>query len=223
MTKTTTPNRRARSSGAVSVRTTSTGSLRYEARVSLTHPETGKRRQVGKTLGVRADAQRWLTAQLASVDKGVFTEDHRLTVEAWLTRWLITKERELRPTTRRSYRQLAERHIIPRLGGKRLAELKPSHLSTAYAATMADSEGKGRATVGPATVQKINAILRSALADAMRDGYVSRNVASLVRLPKVPKPQRLWWEVSHVRAFTEYTREDRHQALWLLWVCPHFG
>jgi len=130
-----------------------------------------------------------------------------------LTRWLITKERELRPTTRRSYRQRAERHIIPRLGGKRLAELKPSHLSTAYAATMADSEGKGRATVGPATVQKINAILRSALADAMRDGYVSRNVALLVRLPKVPKPQHLWWEVSHVRAFTEYTRGPSPGAL----------
>jgi len=49
----------------------------------------------------------------------------------------------------------------------------------------------------------------------MQDGYVSRNVASLVRLPKVPKPQSSWWEVSHVRAFTEHTRGDRHQALWL--------
>ena len=214
MTKTT--SRRAKSSGGVSVRTTSTGLVRYEARVSLTHPETGNRRQVGKTFVNRADAQRWLTAQLASVDKGTFTEDHRLTVEAWLSRWLAAKDQQLRPATRLSYRSLLQQHVIPRLGGKRLAELKPSHLSDAYSAIVADSVTSGRSKIGPATVQRINAVLRSALSDAMQDGYVSRNVASLVRLPKVPKPQSSWWEVSHVRAFTEHTRGDRHQALWLL-------
>jgi len=207
---------RARGNGAISLRLTKDGRPRYEARVSLTNPETGKRRAVGKTFGTKADANRWLRSQLASIDKGSFSEDHRLTVEGWLTRWIIAKDRDLRPTTRRSYRQLAEQHLIPRLGSRKLADLKPSHLETAYAAIVADSEGKGRVTVGPATVQRINAILRSALSDAMRDGYVSRNVASLVRLPKVPKPQHKWWEVSHVKSFTEYTRDDRHQALWLL-------
>ncbi len=216
MTTSTSSTRRAKSSGAISLRSTRTGSVRYEARVSLTHPGTGERRQVGKTFGKRADAQRWLTAQLASVNEGTFTEDHRLTVEGWPTRWLAAKDRELRPTTRRSYRSLAERHIIPRLGARRLAELKPSHLSDAYAAILAENKGPGRARVGPATVQRINAVLRSALSDAMRDGYVSRNVASLVRLPKVPKPQCNWWEVTHIRAFTEHTRQDRHHALWLL-------
>ena len=216
MTKPTTASRRAKSSGAISVRTTSAGRARYEARVSLTHPGTGKRRQVGKTFSVRADAQRWLTAQLASVDGGTFSEDYQLTVQGWLTRWLAAKDRELRPSTRSAYQTIIQRHVSPRLGGTKLAELKPSHLSEAYGAIMADSEGKGRSQVGPATVQRINAVLRSALSDAMRDGYVSRNVASLVRLPKVSKPQQKWWEVSHVRTFTEYTRGDRHQALWLL-------
>jgi len=216
MNKPSATSRRAKSSGGVSVRTTAAGLVRYEARVSLTHPETSNRRQVGKTFVSRADAQRWLTAQLASIDKCTFTEDHRLTIEAWLTRWLAAKDQELRPATRLSYRSLLERHVIPRLGAKRLAELKPSHLSDAYSAIVAASMGPGISKVGPATVQRINAVLRSALSDAMHDGYVSRNVASLVRLPKVPKPQNKWWEVSHVRAFTEHTRGDRHQALWLL-------
>lgn len=106
--------------------------------------------------------------------------------------------------------------MFPRLGAKRLAELKPSQLAEAYSAIVTDSMVRGTPKIGPATVQRINAVLRSALSDAMRDGYVSRNVASLVRLPKVPKPQGQWWEVSHVRAFTEHTRGDRHHALWLL-------
>lgn len=54
MTTSTSSIRRAKSSGAISIRTTRTGSVRYEARVSLTHPGTGERRQVGKTFGERA-------------------------------------------------------------------------------------------------------------------------------------------------------------------------
>ena len=100
-----------------------------------------------------------------------------------------------RATPRQSYRSLLEQHVIPRLGGKRLAELKPSHLTDAYGRSVADSIAPGRSKFGPATVQRINGVLRSALSDAMNDGYVSRNVASLVRLPKVPRPQISWWEV----------------------------
>lgn len=55
MTKSRITSRRAKSSGGVSVRTTASGLLRYEARVSIIHSETGTRRQVGKTFASRAE------------------------------------------------------------------------------------------------------------------------------------------------------------------------
>lgn len=105
---------------------------------------------------------------------------------------------------------------MPKLGTRKLADLKPTHLAVAYAEILDDSGRKAIRGAGPATVHKMNAVLRSALADAMRDGYVSRNVAALVRLPKVPKPTRQWWEVEQIRAFVDFTKDDRHHALWVI-------
>lgn len=55
---------------------------------------------VWKTFTTRADAEAWLEDQRGAIRQGTFSEDHRMTVEAWLTRWLAVKDRELRPTTR---------------------------------------------------------------------------------------------------------------------------
>lgn len=220
MTSVTAPKgRRAKASGGISKRTTASGQDRYEARVSLPSQPGKPRRQYGKTFTARADAQRWLNVQLSAVANGTASEDHRMTLGAWLERWLASHD--VRPTTRRGYADLMTAHVIPRIGATRLVDLRPGHLTALYLAVMEDSakpgeDGRKRRPVGPATVAKINAVLSSALADAERDGYVPRNVARLARLPKVTKTAREVWTVEQVRTFTQATASDRLAALWLL-------
>ena len=212
--------RRAKSSGSIVRRTTAAGQVRYEARVSMPTEDGRPRRQYGKTFTTKADAQRWLNVELASVANGTASEDTKLTVGAWLDRWLVAHD--VRETTRRGYVDLMRQHVVPRIGTTRLVDLRPGHLTAMYLAIGEDSrkpvpEGeRKRRPVGPATVAKVHAVLRSALSDAHKDGYVPRNVATLARVPKVPHREQQTWTPEQIRTFTTATSEDRLSALWLL-------
>lgn len=73
-----------------------------------------------------------------------------------------------------------------------------------------------RRTVGAATMQRIRATLRSALADAVRQGLVTVNVAKPAKLKTGKRPNALVWGTERVTAWqTAYERElaaDRERA-----------
>ncbi|MGP4027494.1 site-specific integrase [Actinomadura sp. 3N407] len=65
-----------------------------------------------------------------------------------------------------------------------------------------------RRTVGAATMQRVRATLRSALADAVRQGMVTVNVAKLTKLKTGKRPKALVWTSERVTAWqTAYERE----------------
>ncbi|MGW2309084.1 tyrosine-type recombinase/integrase [Actinomadura luteofluorescens] len=65
-----------------------------------------------------------------------------------------------------------------------------------------------RRTVGAATMQRIRATLRSALADAVGQGLVTVNVAMLTKLQIGKRPKALVWTAERVAAWqTAYGRE----------------
>jgi hypothetical protein len=60
-------------------------------------------------------------------NKGVLVEATRLTVEAWLWRWLDGKHK-ISPVTRERYREYIGKAIAPTLGRIELQKLKPIHV-----------------------------------------------------------------------------------------------
>ncbi len=58
------------------------------------------------------------------------------------------------------------------------------------------------------TIKDIRDALRAALANAVAEELLARNVAAVVRLPNPRKPQRQWWSVEEARAFLESARRD---------------
>jgi integrase len=52
--------------------------------------------------------------------------------------------------------------------------------------------------------------------DAVRWGYVARNVAAAADLPKGMLPEMHVWSPEQLRAFLEHVRNDRLYAAWLL-------
>lgn len=69
-------------------------------------------------------------------------------------------------------------HLIPHLGHRRLDALRVEHV----AEMLAEVQG------GDATRQRVRATLRAALSDAMRQGLVTVNVASLVKAARGKAP-----------------------------------
>jgi len=67
-------------------------------------------------------------------------------------------------------------------------------------------------------VRNIHAMLHRALKDAVRLGYLVRNVADAVTPPRGASPEMQVWTPDQLRAFLAHVRHDRLYALWLLVV-----
>jgi len=65
-------------------------------------------------------------------------------------------------------------------------------------------------------VRNIHAMLHRALNDAVRLGYLVRNVADAVTPPRGASPELQVWTPQQLRAFLAHVRQDRLYALWLL-------
>jgi integrase len=65
-------------------------------------------------------------------------------------------------------------------------------------------------------VRNIHAMLHRALRDAVRLGYLVRNVADAVTPPRAASPELQVWTPEQLRTFLTSARQDRLYALWLL-------
>jgi len=151
-------------------------------------PATGKERRSWHAAGTeRADAER-LAAKLAAQVNGRQSRGQAMTFGAYLqSQWLPGKKAALRPSTYAGYRGNVELHVIPTLGRIPIRRLRDEHLEEFYD-RLAHPTGDTRA-LSPKTVLEIHLIVRAALADALREEYVTRNVALSARVPRPPSPR----------------------------------
>jgi integrase len=108
-------------------------------------------------------------------------EDHRLrgvpapgraaTLAEYAERWLKQIGPSLRPGSLNVYTRDVRRHIIPGLGHRQLRELTPIDVKDLLASK--------RTTLAKKTVLNIKTTLHACLAEAVADGYLASNPASL--------------------------------------------
>jgi len=138
------------------------------------------------------------------------------TVSTFIERWLAAKAGTVRERTHTRYGQLLRRHITPALGKKRLGELKPDSLQRLYAEKLASG-------LSPRTVHHIHTVFHGTLEDAVRWGYMGRNVAERVEPPSVPEPELHWLTAEEVGRLlaASAAHADRLHALWV--AAAHTG
>jgi integrase len=138
-------------------------------------PQTGhlKRKQKWFTVrGTKRDAEKKLAQLLHATHRNELVEPTKLTVGQWLDTWLDTaiKPPHKRLRSYETYKSVIERHLKPALGSLRLQQLQPTDLKRYYTT----------ASVAPSTLEQHHVILHSALKAAQMQGFVTRNVATLV-------------------------------------------
>lgn len=150
----------------------------WVARVELPSDGTARRR---KTLvrKKKADAVAALRQMLKDLEKSGDLITASPTVEQWMHQWLerIAKPR-LRPNVYTGYAGQVERYIIPSIGKVRLDKLTPQHVRRMHEYVVDD--GKRSTT----TALQAHSVLRRALGDAVKEGRVTRNVATLTDAPR---------------------------------------
>ena len=133
------------------------------------------------------------------------------TVAVWLTLWLthIAAPR-LKPRTLVGYQGYIDRYLIPTIGRVHLDKLTQDHVRRVHT-TIAD---KG---LSPTTALQAHRILAKALTDAMREGRINRNVATLLDAPHKARAVRPALTADDARALLMSVASDPGQAVsWSL-------
>jgi integrase len=179
-------------------------------------PVTGRRKQQTKGgFKTKRECQAALNDALAAPRAGTFVEPSKRTLERFLVDEWLPALRHLRPSTLSNYRTHIRTCVLPTLGPIPLQQLSPAHLNAFYEGLLSRGRLRDGHGMAPKTVQNVHAILHRALKDAMRWGYVARNVADAVDPPRGLPAERQVWTPERLRAFLSHVR-DRLYAAWLL-------
>ena len=131
------------------------------------------------------------------------------TVGEWLAYWMeYVAPHRCRPRTLDGYRTYVTCYLIPHLGRRQLAQLRPDHVR-AWHRALAD------AGLSDSTRRQAHAILRRALVVAEREGRITRNPAALVDPPPVGKVHHVPLTLAQARAVIAVLDGDPLAARWL--------
>lgn len=176
-------------------------------RVQVTLP--GGRR-ASKTFPLRRDAQDWLIKANKTIQDGLPVAASRITLAQFLDSWLADVViHRVRPRTYESYTMIVRVHLKPALGDMKLRSLRPDHIQRLFSEKLATG-------LSPTTVRYIHAVLRSALNQALRWGFVARNVATLTDPPGRRHTEMRTLTPDQVRTFLDGASENRLYPLYLL-------
>lgn len=158
----------------------------------------------------RAEVSRKLAQALRAYQDGFLPPPERQTLGDFLTLWLRdTASVTVRPSTMASYEGIVRLHLIPLLGRVPLTKLTPQHVQELINRKL--EEG-----LSPRRVAYIRAVLRHALNQALRWGFVARNVATLVDSPRARRAEITPLDAAEVTRFFDAVRGDRLEALYVL-------
>lgn len=168
-------------------------------------PTTGKRRQVRKSgFKTQAEAESAMAEAIAEVDQGRFRHDQGRKVEDYCEEWLRHKATDYRATTMANATRWL-RATYPHIGHLRLRDLQASHLTAMYRAI---TEANAKRGVTSTTTRRIHAILRAALSDARRQGYIRHNPASDAIVPKERRSKVDPWTGEELGRFLDHAATD---------------
>jgi len=136
----------------------------------------GRRRQRFVHAKTREECLKKLRRLLKELDGGAGPLDHHTKVSELADLWLDDAGGRLKPKTMQGYRSNVAASIIPILGKRAIADLKPSDVRRLHSAIFARG-------VGVSSVAGAHRTLSAMLAYAVGEGYLARNVAEMVGIP----------------------------------------
>ena len=128
------------------------------------------------------------------------------TVGELLERWFELVAVGWSPATVRHTRSVLRCQLLPHLGDVRLGDLSAERIDVLYAELRARGRQRGQ-PLAPGTIKRVHVVLHSALAQAMRWGWIWDNpadrahrITAIAREPEPPTVEELTTLLDHVRA-----------------------
>lgn len=146
---------------------------------------TAKQRYASRTVrSGKRHAQRVLNAMVAEAEQGLSVRTNATAGEL-IEAWFEHAAGDFSPKTVKETRGFIDRNLLPAIGAVSLSKLKASDLDRFYRRLL-DSGAAGDGGLAPATVRRIHGILRRALAQGVKWGWLGVNPASGTTPPRIP-------------------------------------
>lgn len=174
------------------------------------------RDQKTHTYDTKKEAIEARAKMIADKARGVLVNSSKKTLGQHLDEWLAGK-RDIRSGTKGNYRN-ALKPVYDKLGAVELQRLTKAHVDQLVTAMLTSGRRvgtKGR-PLSPSTVNLMLTVLGMAIDDAMKQGFVVRNVARLVERPKNTVSEMKTWTAEEASAFLTTVSDDRLGAAWML-------
>jgi len=156
----------------------------WALKFDLPPDDSGKRRTRYRTFkGTKGEAEKELRRLLGEVDEGLDVDAGKLTVAAYLESWLEGHGPTVSAATRERYEALIRRHIVPSLGGVKLAKVTGLRLSAFYGEKIRDG-------LGAVTVRHVDRVMHMAFRDAVKGRLIPFNPVEHAKAPKIETRKR---------------------------------
>lgn len=202
------------------VRVTRTDGTRVTKRIAVTQRDWTWRvryrdpngRSRSRSFARRVDAQRWLETNGADMTHGDWIDPRlrRVRFDDWAEEWWATAVK-LRPLTRRGYRIMLDRHVLPWFGGRPQASIDFLDVERFIASKL--SEG-----IGPKKVRDIVSVVSCIMRMTVRAGARKDNPALgheiTVRRKKLRPGDML--NMGEIQRLVDHVRDPYKPAVWLL-------
>jgi integrase len=158
------------------------------------------------------DAANDREAKIRRPDEWIDPELSRTTVAAVAVTWLEGARHTLKPKTVASYRSLLSSRVMPTFGKRELRAVKPSDVTAWVGAMVTGGLSASR-------IRQAHVVLRLVLDSAVRDGYLARNPAVGIKLPRLEHREAPYFEPQVVDTIADALESPYDALAAVLGVC----
>ena len=159
--------------------------------------------------GTKKDAERELRRIEFQVQEGTRIEPTKLTVGEYFDQWLQHAESAVSRKTYQEYQSIVFHHVIPSLGGNRLAQLSPLDVQTYYQELLKSGRLDGKGGLSAQTIRHHHTLLHRALQQAVGWRLLANNPVDAVTPPRVERRELQVLDEAQTSLLLDYAKGTR--------------
>jgi integrase len=157
----------------------------------------------------KREAEKACERLIAQQAEGTYVDPSRMTVAAFLERWIDHMQGQVSPRSHERYAELCRKNIVPLLGGLTLTKLQPVYISQAYAKALASGRRDGKGGLSPASVHYQHRVLKKALGQAVKWRLLPGNPVDAVDPPRVERTTMRTYDMAQTAEALALARPTR--------------
>jgi integrase len=156
--------------------------------------------------GTKREAQVRCAQLIAEAQGGGYAEPGKVTVAAYLDRWLDYVKTQVSPSSHATYSTMIRSYITPVLGAIRLSKLRPDDIAKAYAVALQTGCRMRQGGLSPKSVGLVHRVLSQALKQTNRWQLLTSNPAAAVTPPRIERREMKTLDADAAAALIETAR-----------------